>query len=142
MFRKNLRRTFIQWCYIKWPVAKVATGQNREKNLGGTFWGAKGASGAISEAPKAPRGAVGMWKSKQPLQFFKIKNAASMCIKMIQARLRIKINSPPLSKFNPTPDRKYWIMKGHYLAEIVSKSKVVIDRIKKEEVEYDCKIFD
>ena len=33
-------------------------------------------------------------------------------------------------------------MKGHQFAETVSKNKLVIDRIKKEEVENDCKIFD
>ena len=62
---------------------------------------------------------------------------------MIQARLRIKINSPPLSKFNLIPVRKYWIMKGHQLAETISERKLVIERIKKEEeAKYDCKIFD
>ena len=61
---------------------------------------------------------------------------------MKQARLRIKINSLSLSKFNPTPVKTYWIVKDHQFAETVSKNKLVIDRIKKEEVENDCKIFD
>ena len=65
-----------------------------------------------------------------------------MSIKMVQARLRIKINSPALSNFNPIPVRKYWILKGHQLAETDSQNRVVINRIKKQEAEYNCRIFD
>ena len=48
---------------------------------------------------------------------------------MVQARSRIKINSPPLSKFNPEPVRKYWLKKGHQLCDTISENKIVIDRI-------------
>ena len=65
-----------------------------------------------------------------------------MSIKTVQVRLRIKINSSPLSKFNPIPVRKYWIPNGHQLAETVSQNKIVINRIKKQEAEYNCRIFD
>ena len=98
---------------------------------------------AVKRAVLAPNSQAGCERANSLYNFSKSKNAASMSIKMIQARLRIKINSPPLSKFNPIPVRKYWIMKGHQLAETISERKLVIERIKKEEeAKYDCKIFD
>ena len=60
---------------------------------------------------------------------------------MVQARSRIKINSPPLSKFNPVPVRKHWLKNGHQLCETISKNKIVISRIRKEDESYTSQIF-
>jgi len=49
-----------------------------------------------------------------------------MSLEMAQARSRIKINSPPISKFNPEPVRKYWLKKGHQLCETILENKIVI----------------
>jgi len=74
---------------------------------------------------------------------FKSELSASMQLPMITARLRIKINGPPLSKFNPTDVRKAWLAKGHQYAETATKTKVVIERIRKAASEnYTSKIFD
>ena len=54
---------------------------------------------------------------------------------------RIKINSPPLSKFNPVPVRKHWLKNGHQLCETISKNKIVISRIRKEDESYTSQIF-
>ena len=64
-----------------------------------------------------------------------------MDLPMIRARLRIKINGPPLSKFNPVPIRKKWIQKGHQYAETITMKKVVIDRIRAKDESYTSKIF-
>lgn len=65
-----------------------------------------------------------------------------MGIPMIQARLRIHINGPPLSKFNAQAARIEWIKKGHEYAETISRKQLVIQRIRKDDHKYDCKIFD
>ena len=62
---------------------------------------------------------------------------------MIKSRLRIKVNGPPTSMFQPQPVRKMWLHKGHQYAETATKKKLVIDRIRKQDKEnYTSKIFD
>ena len=66
-----------------------------------------------------------------------------MALPMISARLRIKQNGPPQSKFNAAPVRKLWIQKGHEYAETARKKKIVIERIRKDaDKNYTSKIFD
>ena len=65
-----------------------------------------------------------------------------MELPMIRARLRIKINGPPLCKFKPVSIRKLWIQQGHQYAESATRKKVVIDRIRSEAQQYTSKIFD
>ena len=65
-----------------------------------------------------------------------------MKIPIIKARLRVKINGPPLSMFNPAPVRKLWLENGHQYAETVTKKKLVIDRIRVDDrKKYTSKIF-
>ena len=53
-----------------------------------------------------------------------------MKLPIIKARLRTKINGPPLSMFNPAPVRKLWLERGHQYADTVTKRKLVIERIR------------
>ena len=62
---------------------------------------------------------------------------------MIKARLRIKINGPPISMFKPKPVRELWLRRGHQYAATATEKKVVIQRVRKEDKEkYTSKIFD
>ena len=67
----------------------------------GQFVGRRRRLGVISEVLNAPRGEWGCQRTNSLYNFSKSKNVASMSIEMIQASLKIKLNSPPLSKFNP-----------------------------------------
>ena len=58
-----------------------------------------------------------------------------MKLPIIQARLRIKINGPPLSIFDPRDVRRYWIQQGHEVAQTLKEKKLVIDRIRKLDAE-------
>ena len=64
-----------------------------------------------------------------------------MQLPMIKARLRIKVNGPPTSMFQPQPVRKMWLHKGHQYAETATK-KLVINCIRKQDKQnYTSKIF-
>ena len=51
-----------------------------------------------------------------------------MSLKVVSARLRIKINGPPLTLFIPCGVRNLWLNKGHEFAETVYKQSIVLDR--------------
>ena len=65
-----------------------------------------------------------------------------MKLPIIKARLRTKLNGPPLSIFNPVPIRKLWLEFGHQYAQTVTNKKLVIERIRKRDKKtYTSKIF-
>ena len=66
-----------------------------------------------------------------------------MQLPIIKARLRIKINGPPTSMFKPAAVRDAWLKNGHQYATTITEKKLVINRIRKEDMEnYTSKIFD
>ena len=97
----------------------------------------------LKRAAGAPNGQTGCERDNSIYNQFKTKTCVRMALPIVCARLRIKQNGPPQSKFKPTPVRKLWIEKGHQYAETATKKKVVIERIRKDaEQEYNSRIFD
>jgi len=91
----------------------------------------------------APNAQTGCERANSDYNITKNKLSSSMKLPIIKARLRIKINGPPLSMFNPIPVRKLWLEKGHQYATTVTEKKLVIDRIRREDKKkYTSKIFD
>jgi len=95
----------------------------------------------VRRAAMAPNGQSGCERANLQYNLAKDDLSSNMSTEMVQSRLRIKINGPPLSKFNAADVRMEWTKNGHKYAEKISKKKVVIQRIRKEEDTYDCKIF-
>ena len=56
-----------------------------------------------------------------------------MKLPIIKARLRTKLNGPPLSLFNPVPIRKLWLEFGHQYAQTITNKNLVIERIRKRD---------
>ena len=66
-----------------------------------------------------------------------------MKLSIIKSRLRIKLNGPPLSIFNPVPIRKLWLENGHQFAKTITNKKLVIGQIRnRDKKTYTSKIFD
>ena len=98
----------------------------------------------VKSAAMAPNAQTGCERANLQYNLAKTSLSSTMGIPMIQARLRIKINGPPLSMFNAADVRKewnQWIKKGHQYAESITKKKLVLQRIRKEAKEYTSKIF-
>ena len=95
----------------------------------------------VKRAATAPNAQAGCERANLQYNLAKNNLTSSMGIPMIQARLRIQINGPPLSKSNAQDIRKEWIKNGHKYAEKISKKKLVIQRIRKTDEKYTCKIF-
>ena len=96
----------------------------------------------IKRAAAAPNAQTGCERANSDYNITKTKLSSSMKIPIIKARLRVKINGPPLSMFNPAPVRKLWLENGHQYAETVTKKKLVIDRIRVDDrKKYTSKIF-
>jgi len=96
----------------------------------------------IKRAGMAPNTQTGFERANSEYNLFKTKLSASMALPMIIARLRTKVNGPPLTLFNPKPVRQFWIKNKGQLARTISENKLVIERIRKEERTYTSKIFD
>ena len=91
----------------------------------------------------APNAQTGCERANSVYNLFKTKLSVAMKLPMIKARLRIKTNGPPTSMFKPAGVREAWIKDGHQYAQTASETKVVINRIRKEDREnYTSKIFD
>ena len=91
----------------------------------------------------APNAQSGCERANSTYNQFKTSLSTRMKLPMISARLRIKINGPPLSKFKPKPIRTLWLMKGHQYSETATNKKVVIDRIRSDAHQnYTSKILD
>jgi len=96
----------------------------------------------IQRAGMSPNGQTGCERANSDYNLFKTELSASMKLPMITARLRVKVNGPPLSLFNPKPIRQYWIGNKRQLAQTVTERKLVIERIRKDEQSaYTSKIF-
>ena len=62
---------------------------------------------------------------------------------IIKSCLRIKLNGPPLSIFNPVPILKLWLESGHQYAKTITNKKLVIERIRNRDKKiYTSKSFD
>ena len=96
----------------------------------------------VRRAALAPNAQSGCERANLQYNLAKTNLSSSMGIPMIQSRLRIHINGPPLSKFNAEAARIEWIKNGHQYAETIAKNQLVIQRIRKKDDNYDCKIFD
>mgnify|MGYP004357971689 CR=1 FL=1 len=82
---------------------------------------------------------------EQILIIFTAKNklSSSMKLPIIKSRLRIKLNGPPLSIFNPVPIRKLWLESGHQYAKTITNKKLVIERIRnRDKKTHTSKSFD
>ena len=84
----------------------------------------------VKRGAAAPNAQTGCERANSVYNDFKTDLSSIMKLPMVVARLRIKINGPPLSKFNPKAIRNAWIAKGHQYAETATKNKVVIERIR------------
>ena len=82
----------------------------------------------------APNAQSGCERANLQYNLAKTNLSSSMGIPIIQARLRIYINGPPLSKFNAQAARIEWIKNGHQYAETITTNKLVIQRIKKDDI--------
>ena len=97
----------------------------------------------VKRGTAAPNAQTGCERANSTYNQFKTELSVRMQLPMITARLRIKENGPPLSKFKPDAIRKNWILKGHQYAETVTQKKVVLERLRKDaEKSYTSKIFD
>ena len=97
----------------------------------------------VKRGSGAPNAQSGCERSNSTYNQFKTCLSVRMKLPMITARLRIKENGPPQSKFNPVPIRKLWLLQNHQYAETASANKVVTDRIRANaKKEYTSKIFD
>ena len=97
----------------------------------------------VKRAAGAPNAQTGCERANSEYNQFKDSLSNRMQLPMIKARLRIKVNGPPTSMFQPKPIRQMWLRKGHQYAETATKKKLVINRIRKEAKEnYTSKIFD
>ena len=67
----------------------------------------------VKRAAAAPNAQTSCERANSDYNDFKNELSATMQLPMITARLRIRINGPPLSKFNPTDVRKAWLAGGH-----------------------------
>ena len=90
----------------------------------------------IKRAAASPNAQTCCERANSDYDQFKSKHAVRMKLPMIRARLRIKINGPPLSKFKPAFIRKLWLQKQHQYAVTASEQKVVIGRIRTKAEEY------
>ena len=96
----------------------------------------------VKRSALAPNSQAGVERANSTYNIYKNELTASMKLPIIQARLRIKINGPPLSIFDPRDVRRYWIQQGHEVAQTLKEKKLVIDRIRKLDAEkYTSKIF-
>ena len=89
----------------------------------------------VKRSALAPNSQAGVERANSTYNIFKNELTASMKLPIIQARLRIKINGPPLSIFDPRDVRRYWIQQGHEVAQTLKEKKLVIDRIRKLDAE-------
>ena len=71
----------------------------------------------VKRSALAPNSQAGVERANSTYNLFKNSLTASMQLPIIQARLRIKINGPPLSLFEPSGVRKYWLAEGHQVAQ-------------------------
>ena len=95
----------------------------------------------VKRSALAPNSQAGVERANSTYNIFKNSLTASMQLPIIQARLRIKINGPPLSLFESSSVRKYWLAEGHQVAQTVKEQKLVIDRIRNQDSEkYTSKI--
>ena len=83
----------------------------------------------VKRTSTAPNAQVGCERANSEYNQFKDSSSNRMQLPMIKSRLRIKVNGPPTSMFQPQPVRKMWLHKGHQYAETATKKKLVIDRI-------------
>ena len=67
----------------------------------------------VKRSALAPNSQAGVERANSTYNLFKNSLTASMQLPIIQARLRIKINGPPLSLFERSSVRKYWLAEGH-----------------------------
>ena len=96
----------------------------------------------VKRASAAPNAQAGCERANSEYNQFKDALSNRMQLPMIKARLRIKVNGPPTSMFQPQPVRKMWLHNGHQYAETATKKKLVINRIRKQDKEnYTSKIF-
>ena len=96
----------------------------------------------IMRAAAAPNAQSGCERANSDYNITKTKLSSSMKLPIIKARLRTKLNGPPLSIFNPVPIRKFWLEFGHQYAQTVTNKKLVIERIRKRDKKtYTSKIF-
>ena len=97
----------------------------------------------VGRAAIAGNGQTGCERANSTYNLFKTKLSSTMALEMVRARLRVSLNGPPLSMFNPVPIRKVWIEKGHEFAETKSGKRLVLNRIHEEDRQkYTSKIFD
>jgi len=97
----------------------------------------------VKRGSSAPNGQTGCERANSTYNLFKTKLSVRMELPMIRARLRIKVNGPPQSKFKPASIPKLWLTQGHQYAETITQKKLVIDRIRsKADTKYISKIFD
>ena len=96
----------------------------------------------IKRRTTVPNALTGCERANLQHNLAKTNLSSAMGIPIIQARLSIKINGPPLSMFNPQNVRMKWIKNGHAYAERISKKQLVIQRIRKEaKTKYTSKMF-
>ena len=97
----------------------------------------------IKRGTLAPNAQTRCERANSTYNLFKTKLSVRMQLPMIKARLRIKINGPPTSMFKPAAVHEVWLKNGHQYATTITKTKVVIDRIRKEDnKKHTSKIFD
>ena len=75
----------------------------------------------VKRAAAAPNAQTGVERANSTLNRFKDKLSATMKIPMMQSRMRISENGPPVSKFNPTAVRHTWISDGQKYAQKISE---------------------
>ena len=96
----------------------------------------------MTRASIAGNGQTGCERTNSDYNLAKNKLSTAMELPMISARLRVKANGPPLSKFKPKEVRDLWISKGHQYAQTVTEKKLVIDRIRQGDKEtWNSKFF-
>ena len=97
----------------------------------------------IKRGTLAPNAQTGCERANSTYNLFKTKLSVRMQLPMIKAKLLIKINGPPTSMFKPAAVREAWLKDGHQYATTITETKVVIDRIRKEDKnKHTSKIFD
>ena len=84
----------------------------------------------VKRGAASPNAQSGSERANSIYNDFKTDLSSTMKLPKVIARLRIKINGPPLSKHHPKAIRNAWIAKGHQYAETATKNKVVIERIR------------
>lgn len=67
----------------------------------------------VKRGTLAPNAQTGCERANSTYNLFKAKLSVRMQLPIIKARLRIKINGPPTSKFKPAAVREAWLKNGH-----------------------------